>query len=102
VQDPKDAAYPDMPQSALRHVDVDHCVPLAAMGSLLVKLVNLPAAKQKMAPADIVLEAKIAERVLSDPAAVNQLGTQVPFNCPDCGEGGRPAHRASPRHPPRE
>jgi len=43
------------------------------MGSLLVKLVSLPAAKQKMAPADIVLEAKIAERVLSDLAAVNHL-----------------------------
>jgi two-component system chemotaxis response regulator CheB len=85
VQDPKDAAYPDMPQSALRNVKVDHCVPLAGMGSLLVKLVNLPAAKQEQAPADIVLEAKIAERVLSDLAAVNALGDQVPFNCPDCG-----------------
>jgi two-component system chemotaxis response regulator CheB len=85
VQDPKDAAYPGMAQSALGHVKVDHCVPLAAMGRLLVKLVAQPAAKQKDPPADIVLEAKIAERVLSDLAAVNALGHQVPFNCPDCG-----------------
>lgn len=85
VQDPKDAAYPEMPTSALRHVDVDHCVPVGAMGSLLASLVKLPAGKQKAPPADIVLEAKIAERVLSDLAAVNELGTQAPFNCPDCG-----------------
>src|ERR1700684_4488331 len=29
VQDPKDAAAPAMPQSALRNVKVDHCLPLA-------------------------------------------------------------------------
>jgi two-component system, chemotaxis family, protein-glutamate methylesterase/glutaminase len=84
VQDPKDARYPDMPNSALRHVRVDHCVPLASMGSLLVQLVSSRATKQRKPPADIVLEAKIAERVLSDLAAVNALGQQVPFNCPEC------------------
>lgn len=36
-------------------------------------------------PSDVALEARIAERVLSDVAAVNELGDQVPFNCPDCG-----------------
>jgi two-component system chemotaxis response regulator CheB len=40
VQDPKDAAYPDMPQSALNHVKVDYCVPLAEMGALLERLVT--------------------------------------------------------------
>lgn len=85
VQDPKDAAYPDMPTSASKHVDIDHCVPVAVMGMLLRKLVSRPPARQKKPPADVVLEAKIAERVLSDLGAVNALGTQVPFNCPDCG-----------------
>lgn len=27
----------------------------------------------------------IAERVLSDVAQANRLGTQVPYNCPNCG-----------------
>ena len=35
VQNPKDAAYPDMPQAALRSVKVDHCVPVAQMGRML-------------------------------------------------------------------
>ena len=39
VQDPKDAAYPDMLQSALNNSkEVDHCVPAAEMGRLLEKL----------------------------------------------------------------
>jgi two-component system chemotaxis response regulator CheB len=35
VQDPKDAAYPAMPQSALDNLKVDYCVPLSEMGGLL-------------------------------------------------------------------
>lgn len=85
VQDPADAAYPDMPSNALRYVKADHCVPVTGMGRLLAQLVDRPAPKNKKPPADIALEAKIAERVLSDVAAVNALGSQVPFNCPDCG-----------------
>jgi|SRR5882724_1676203 len=42
VQDPNDAIYPDMPRSALKHVAVDYCVPIAEIGPLLVRLVNEP------------------------------------------------------------
>ncbi|MBV9697331.1 MAG: chemotaxis protein CheB, partial [Gammaproteobacteria bacterium] len=34
VQSPHEAAYPSMPQSALRHVAVDHVVPVRDMGIL--------------------------------------------------------------------
>jgi two-component system chemotaxis response regulator CheB len=40
VQDPKDAAAPNMPISALRHVDIDFCLPVADIAPLLVQLVN--------------------------------------------------------------
>lgn len=85
VQDPKDAAYPDMPQNVLNQVKTDYCVPLAEMGSLLEKLVQKKPGKNKPIPKDILIEAKIAERVLSDLPSVEALGTQVPFNCPGCG-----------------
>lgn len=85
VQDPHDAAYPDMPQNVLTQIDVDHVVPLAEMGALLVKLLQSPARKDKPLPKDIVIEARIAERVLSDLPSVEAVGTQVPFNCPGCG-----------------
>ncbi len=38
VQDPRDALYPSMPQSALSHVNVDYCVPLADIAPLLIEL----------------------------------------------------------------
>ncbi|MDB6146500.1 MAG: chemotaxis protein CheB, partial [Spartobacteria bacterium] len=85
VQDPGDAEYPDMPQNALNNAKVDHCLPVAALGPLLSKLVGMRIGKALPVPEDVMLEAKIAERVLSDVAAVNKLGQQVPFNCPDCG-----------------
>jgi len=85
VQDPKDAAYPEMPQSALTNSKVDHCVPVAEMGRLLEKLTHEPPGKNKSIPKHIQTEAEIAERVLSDVAQVNGLGSQVPYNCPNCG-----------------
>jgi two-component system, chemotaxis family, protein-glutamate methylesterase/glutaminase len=85
VQDPDDAAYPDMPRSAMRATAVDHCVPLAQLGALLTELVHREPGAQVAVPEDIALEARIAQRVLSDLPSVNKLGHQVPFNCPDCG-----------------
>lgn len=85
VQDPKDAAYAGMPQSALNNLDVDFCVPVAEMGQLLVELVSKPRGKVRRVPADVRTEAEIAERVLSDVEQVEGLGSQVPYNCPNCG-----------------
>lgn len=85
VQDPTDAAYPDMPQNALNNAKVDYSVPVAAMGALLVTLVGRSIPKRRRVPPDVALEAKIAERVLSDVVAVDELGDRAPFNCPDCG-----------------
>jgi two-component system, chemotaxis family, protein-glutamate methylesterase/glutaminase len=86
VQDPDDAAYPDMPRNALYQLKADHCLPLAQMGALLSELVKRsPPAAQNAVPKDLQVEAKIAERVLSDLDSVNALGRQVPINCPGCG-----------------
>jgi two-component system chemotaxis response regulator CheB len=40
VQDPKDAIFPAMPESALRHVAVDYVAPVSRIPGLLVQLVN--------------------------------------------------------------
>ncbi len=86
VQEPQDAVVPDMPMNVLRQVATEHVVPLAEMGALLVKLVAQPHhGEEKPVPEDIAIEAKVAERVLSDLASVNAVGDQVPFNCPGCG-----------------
>jgi two-component system chemotaxis response regulator CheB len=38
VHDPSDALFPSMPRNALQHVNVDHCVRLSDMASLLNRL----------------------------------------------------------------
>ncbi|PRY85428.1 chemotaxis protein CheB [Mongoliibacter ruber] len=85
VQDPNEAEYPDMPRNALNNVRVDYCLPIADMGTLLTKLVSRKLPKRKKIPEEILIEAKIADRVLSDLNSVDKLGDQVPFNCPGCG-----------------
>jgi len=80
-----DAEYPDMPQNALNQLKVDYCVPLLEMGGLLYQLIAQKSAERKLVPKDILIETKIAKRVLSDLPAVNALGVLVPFNCPGCG-----------------
>jgi two-component system chemotaxis response regulator CheB len=85
VQDPDTAAYPQMPRSALANVTVDHRVPLAQMGPLLERLIRESPGKAGRVPAGDRVEAEIAERVLSDVGQVNGLGSQVPYNCPNCG-----------------
>lgn len=85
VQDPADADYPDMPKNVLNNVKVDYCLPIVEMGELIYKLIPLKLGKPKPIPDDILVETKIAMRVLSDLSSVNALGQQVPFNCPGCG-----------------
>ena len=58
---------------------------LAKMGALLDRLARARPGPRKPVPHDVQVEATIAERVLSDLAAVNLLGDQVPYNCPNCG-----------------
>ncbi len=85
VQDPDDAEYPFMPMNAIAQVKIDYCLPIAEMGELLYKLIPQKLSIKKPTPKDILIEATIAERVLSDLASVNTLGELVPFNCPGCG-----------------
>lgn len=85
VQDPKEAAYPEMPQSALNNLNVDYCLPVAEMGKVLDRLVHRHPRDANAIPEDVRTEAVIAERVLSDVKQVGRLGEQVPYNCPNCG-----------------
>jgi two-component system chemotaxis response regulator CheB len=42
VQDPDEALFASMPRSALQHVEVDHCVPVAEIPGLLARLAARP------------------------------------------------------------
>jgi two-component system, chemotaxis family, protein-glutamate methylesterase/glutaminase len=86
VQDPGEALYPGMPESAIAHVRVDHVVPVRAMGELLARLVSEPAPHEgNPVRAEMRLEVAMADL---DAEALNQderPGQPSPYSCPDCG-----------------
>jgi len=84
VQDPKDALVPSMVESALRYVDVDHCLPAAELGALLAKLAAEPAGETFAAPPTVRLEAAIAAQEHSTMKEVDRLGELSVFTCPEC------------------
>jgi two-component system chemotaxis response regulator CheB len=65
-------------------MQVDYCVPLAAMGNTLKEIISKPYKKTAI-PADIRAEAAIAQHVSIGIDKVSELGEQSLFSCPDCG-----------------
>lgn len=86
VQDPAEALYPSMPRSAIAHVNVDHVVPVGAIGELLGQLAATRA-PAPIAPVrkDMQLEVRMAELDADALAADDRPGQPSPYSCPDCG-----------------
>jgi two-component system chemotaxis response regulator CheB len=85
VQDPEEAFADSMPRSALKHVRVDHCVPMAEMGSLLVRLTKEPAESGETAvPEEAKIEVEIAGANAALEAGVQNLGIPSQYSCPEC------------------
>jgi hypothetical protein len=56
VQDPKDAAFAEMPMTALNRAKPDHVVPLGDMSALLASLARKPAGETKALPRSVLAE----------------------------------------------
>jgi two-component system, chemotaxis family, protein-glutamate methylesterase/glutaminase len=106
VQDPGDAAQPDMPRNALEHTAADHVVPCAQLGPLLSRLVAERAHDfdPPVSPA-LALEVKIAMEANALRHGVMSLGPTTPYTCPDChgvllrvDQGGIPRFRCHTGH----
>ncbi|HEX8949081.1 MAG TPA: chemotaxis protein CheB [Dissulfurispiraceae bacterium] len=85
VQDPADAAYPDMPRNALENVEVDYVLPAAELGPVLDRLAREHGENHTPIPEDIVKEARIAELGVSNINMMEKMGNKAPFVCPECG-----------------
>jgi two-component system, chemotaxis family, protein-glutamate methylesterase/glutaminase len=84
VQDPADALYPGMPGNALQHVEVDHVLPAAAMGELLVRLIADSAeAPADPAPTGMRVEVEM-EGFSLEAFEGDHPGRPSGFSCPDC------------------
>ncbi len=87
VQDPQEALYPSMPQSAMNHVLVDYCLPLTAIGPLLTRLAIEPAEDGRMRQIPLELEKEVRNAAMeTNPLNSNaQVGKPSVFSCPECG-----------------
>lgn len=85
VQDPSEAAFPDMPRYAIQAVDVDHVLESAAIYDKLVALLESPLPPSKEIPEYLRRETELASSISSQVATEDYLGEQVPTSCPSCG-----------------
>lgn len=77
VQDPDDSVNASMPSSALAHVAVDHCLPLADIAPLLARVVS------KRARASLPIPQPFAK--VPEMTAEFTANRPVAITCPDCG-----------------
>ena len=86
VQDPHDAVFPGMPESAVRFAHPGHVVPLREIGPLIAKCVAEdpddldpnPSARKSQ-------EDQMAQNEGRDASGAQQPGKPSELNCPDCG-----------------
>jgi two-component system chemotaxis response regulator CheB len=87
VQAPTEAPYPSMPMSAIRHVDVDHVLEVAAMGTVLRELthedLSVPEGAD-MPSKSLEIESRIALGDVALQQGVRALGQPSFHTCPDC------------------
>jgi len=88
VQDPKEAEFASMPESAMRFTKIDHCVPLAEIPALLMRLIEeTPGDAPSEVPAYVEVETKIAEQHMNTQEFldnVERIGSRTTYACPLC------------------
>jgi two-component system chemotaxis response regulator CheB len=86
VQDPEEALVPSMPASAIKHVKVDHILPLGEIAPLLVRLTSTPAEEEGAyrMPEEMEIEIRIAKEAEAIGAGVKTIGEPSSYACPEC------------------
>jgi len=85
VQDPQEALYPSMPQSAIRHVKVDHVVRIAELAPLLVQLTAVHRDAEAAAPSkQLEVEVDIAKEKNAVEAGITEIAQPSSYACPEC------------------
>jgi two-component system, chemotaxis family, protein-glutamate methylesterase/glutaminase len=86
VQEPWEALYPSMPESALRYVPVDYRLRVGDMAAVLDRLVREPLTLEGEAPMSEALgiETRIALEDNALQSGVLRLGQPSLFTCPEC------------------
>jgi len=84
VQDPKDALYPGMPQSALNNVEVDYCLPMTAIPPLIARLVHQAVEEAGGHVTDDLQQETEAIKLKGAVGSDDQPGVPSVYACPEC------------------
>jgi two-component system chemotaxis response regulator CheB len=86
VQDPAEALFPAMPQSALNRVRIDYVLRLPEIPPLLVALTSeeVPAPAAVPLPESVEVEVKIAKEAIPLDAGLEDISEPSTFACPEC------------------
>ena len=91
VQDPWEAEAPSMPQSAMHHIAVDHCLPVRDIAGLLMRLsssggslVTPPKKDRDMPKKTLEIEVQVAKEDRVHLPKILELGKPSMFTCPEC------------------
>ncbi|MES5488298.1 chemotaxis protein CheB [Bradyrhizobium sp. INPA03-11B] len=84
VQDPGDAAFPEMPTTALMRSQPNHVVSLASMPALFEKLVRQPAGQPVPVTGAIEYEVSVASGGQASMSEMDRIGRRSVLACPDC------------------
>jgi two-component system chemotaxis response regulator CheB len=87
VQDPREAAYPSMPQSVIDNTIVDYILPVAEMEVAIQQIILNKPVTEVAIPAEIIAETALIEKTSTSILEVSKLGKQTVYSCPDCGGG---------------
>ncbi|MCU0548941.1 MAG: chemotaxis protein CheB [Leptolyngbya sp. Prado105] len=85
VQDPNEALFTGMPESAIKTVKVDEILKVREIATRLIELSNTPIQEKKLMTEEISRE---GEWVAQEKAAIERgerSGMASAFTCPDCG-----------------
>lgn len=85
VQDPQDARFAEMPQSAADHVEVDYTVPLSQMGDLLVRLAAAAPGAPATPSQELLMEVEMARAGGGSAALLDGIGDLAALTCEACG-----------------
>lgn len=86
VQHPEDAFAPAMPLNAIKHVEVEHIVPLREIAPLLARLTETETSEEGERPVSekMETEVKIAREDNALDSGVIKLGEPSLYACPEC------------------
>ena len=96
VQDPDDAEHRDMPENALAYVRPDAVASAEDLAVRLDAIVRALPDDPGSAPVDVRTEARIDALATGDIDMTEDIGTQVPISCPDCGGPVWEIHQPGP------